>query len=172
MKPGHNRRTSWVLLAVAAGLLALGGCDRVQALLHGNRCVLSDRPLHAAMAVEVAVEGGKRGEACCVRCAITYSQQTGRKVRVLWVTDYASGHRIDPRHATYVTGSDVNRCMGPAQEASPARLGSEAVVWDRCSPSSIAFAKPADAQAFQQIHGGRIQTFAQVIGTAKVITSR
>ena len=161
------RRTA-IVLALVSLILAAPGCRRMNALFHTNRCVLSDRPIHAPLAVQVAVDGGPHGAACCLRCAITYAEQYRKQVRVLWVTDYPTGHRLDPERATYVTGSDVNRCMGPPDEASGARRQSEMIVWDRCAPSSIAFSRLNDAEAFQRIHGGRIQTFAEVIGAADV----
>jgi nitrous oxide reductase accessory protein NosL len=162
-----------VVLMVFASIIVLApGCRRIEALFHSSRCVLSNRPIHANVAVRVAVDGGPRGEACCLRCAITYAQQYRKRVRVLWVTDYTTGRRLDPERATYVTGSDVNRCMGPPDQASASRRETDVIVWDRCSPSSIAFARRNDAAAFQRIHGGRIQTFAEVIGAANVVATR
>jgi hypothetical protein len=160
---------SAIVLVFASLILAVSGCRQIDALFHSNRCVLSDRPIHARLAVRVAVDGGPRGEACCLRCAITYAQQYRERVRVLWVTDYPTGRRLDPQGATYVTGSDVNRCMGPPDQASLGRRETDMIVWDRCSPSSIAFAKLKDAEVFQRVHGGRIQTFAEVVGPAKVV---
>ena len=166
-----GRRTysrSAVLVVLASMILTVPGCRRVDSLLRSDRCVLSDRPIHARMAVRVAVEGGPHGEACCLRCAVTYAEQYRKGVRVLWVTDYTTGRQLDPERATYVTGSDVNRCMGPPDEASPGRRQVDRLIWDRCSPSSVAFAKRMAAEDFQRIHGGRIQSFAEVIGSASV----
>jgi hypothetical protein len=59
MKPGRERRTHRRLAAAVAVPLAVGGCDRVQEFLRGNRCILSDREVHATMAVRVAVDGGE-----------------------------------------------------------------------------------------------------------------
>jgi len=160
------------LILLAAMILPAAGCQWLDALLGPNRCVLSDRPIRADVAVRVAVDGGKQCEACCLRCAVTYAEQYGKRVRVLWVTDYPTGRRLNPERATYVTGSDVNRCMGPPEEASVGRRETNTMVWDRCAPSSIAFAKLEDAEAFQRIHGGRIQTFSEVIGSAHVVAAR
>jgi nitrous oxide reductase accessory protein NosL len=153
-------------------ILPAAGCRQIYALYHPNRCVLSDRPIHAPLAVSVAVDGGPHGEACCVRCAITYAEQYRKRVRILWVTDYVNGSRLGAEQAVYVTGSDVNHCMGPPEQPSIGRRESDTIVWDRCAPSSIAFAKLEDAEAFQRSHGGRIQTFSQVIGSANVVASR
>jgi hypothetical protein len=165
-RPTYRRIAFLVILASL--LLTAPGCRRIDALFHSDRCVLSDRPIHARLAVRVAVDGGPHGEACCLRCAVTYAEQYRKRVRVLWVTDYPTGRRLDPERATYVTGSDVNRCMGPPDQASTGRREVDRLVWDRCSPSSIAFAKLSDAEAFKRVHGGRIQSFAEVIGAARV----
>jgi len=161
-------RCALVLVVLASIILPVAGCRQIYALFGPNRCVLSDRPIHARLAVRVAVDGGPHGEACCLRCAVTYAEQYGKRVRVLWVTDYPTGRRLNPERATYVTGSDVNRCMGPPEEASVGRRETDMIVWDRCAPSSIAFAKLEDAEAFQRTHGGRVQTFSEVIGSAHV----
>jgi hypothetical protein len=163
---------SAVAIVLTTIMLAAAGCRQIEALLPQNRCVLSDRPIHAGLAVRVAVDGGKQGEACCLRCAVTYAEQYGKQVRVLWVTDYPTGRRFDPERATYVTGSDLIRCMEPPAQASVGHRETETIVWDRCAPSSIAFAKLEDAEAFQRIHGGRFQTFSKVIGSAHVVVGR
>ena len=165
-------RRAVVLVVMASIILSVAGCRQIDALFRPSHCVLSDRPVHADVAVMVAVEGGPHGEACCLRCAITYAEQYGKRVRVLWVTDYSTGHRLDPERATYVTGSDINRCVGPPEKASAGRRGTETRVWDRCAPSSIAFSKLKDAEAFQRIHGGRIQSFSEAVGSAHVAAAR
>lgn len=147
------------MAAIAAGLT---GCDKLEALLHGNRCVLSDRVIHPGMAAEVAVEGGPSGRACCIRCAITYAQQTGKKVRVTSVTDYKTHKPLAPDRAFYVTGSDVAPCVGPPMEASSGRRGCCLLGFDRCTPSTVAFSDLQDAIRFQREHGGRIETFPEL----------
>jgi len=148
-----------VLAAVAAGF---AGCDRIDALIHGNRCVLSDRVIHPRMAVEIAVEGGPSGRACCIRCAISYAQQNRKKVRVTWVTDYLTRRRLAPDRAWYVTASNVAPCVGPPMEATSDRGECCFLGWDRCAPSTIAFASEREAIRFQREHGGRIETFAEL----------
>jgi len=151
-----------VLASVMAMAAGLAGCDRLQALLHGNRCVLSDRVIHPGMAAEVAVEGGPSGRACCIRCAITYAQQTDKKVRAISVTNYRTRKPLAPDRAFYVTGSNVAPCVGPPMEASEGRRGCCMLGFDRCAPSTIAFADQQDAIRFQREHGGRIETFADL----------
>jgi nitrous oxide reductase accessory protein NosL len=161
-----------MLAALIAAVTAAAGCQRIETFIHGDRCVLSDRVIHPGMAVRLAIEGGPSGRACCLRCAISYSLQTGKTVRILWVTDYSTHKRLAADHAYYVTGSDVAPCVSsPARDSVGQR---ECVVlgWDRCAPSSLPFATMDEARAFQRAHGGRIQTFAEVVGSAKVVAAR
>lgn len=160
------------LAALAMVMSVTTGCERIETFIHGDRCVFSGRVIHPGMAVRVAVEGGPSGRACCVRCAISYALQTGKTVRILWVTDYTTHKRIAADHAYYVTGSDVAPCVGSAAEDSVSERECVVLGWDRCAPSSLPFATMDEASAFQRVHGGRIQTFAEVTGSAKVIAAR
>jgi nitrous oxide reductase accessory protein NosL len=165
MKTDSQKALRAVLALAALALLAsagAAGCDKIETLVHGDRCVLSDRAIHPYMAAEVAVEGGPSGRACCIRCAITYAQQTGKQVRVMSVTDYRTRKPIAPDHAFYVTGSNVAPCVGPPMEATAGRRECCILGFDRCAPSTLAFASEQDAIRFQREHGGRIETFAEL----------
>lgn len=163
----------WFGLSLAAIALCAAGCQRIEQLVYPDRCVLSAREIHPGMAVRLVVaDGGPSGKSCCLRCAISYSLQTGKTVRILWVTDYSTHKRIAAAGAYYVTGSNVAPCLGPAQEATSSRRECIVRGWDRCSPSSLPFATLDEARAFLQAHGGHIQTFAEVVGGAKVVAER
>lgn len=153
------------------GLVFGGGCKRIVSLVYpDNQCVLSKRDIHPEIAVKVLLEGKRHAEnGCCLRCAVTYADQTGTTVRVLSVTDYVTRNPIAPDRAFYVSGSGLAPCVSHLMAASEERHDVALSAWDRCAPSSIAFAKLEDAQAFQRSHGGRVQTFAQVIGSSKVV---
>lgn len=166
MKLGHERRTHWRLAAAAAVLLAVGGCDRIQGFMRGNRCILSDREVHATMAVRLAVDGEKSGDACCQRCAVSYTMQTHRTVTILSVTDYNTRRRLRPGDAVYVVGSDVKPCSAPPVGAAGNRSECLMLSWDRCDPSIIAFASDAEAEQFRNEHGGQVETFQQIAGSA------
>jgi nitrous oxide reductase accessory protein NosL len=172
MFPTRRLVVPLALVALAMVMSATAGCERIETFIHGDRCVFSDRVIVPGMAVRVAVEGGPSGKACCVRCAISYSLQTGKTVRILWVTDYSTHKRIAAGRAYYVTGSDVAPCVGSPAEASAGRRECVVLGWDRCAPSSLPFATMDEARAFQRAHGGRIQTFAEVVGSAKVVAAR
>lgn len=163
MKRGIARRKRQLLAWAVLLALLLPGCDRLETLVRGDRCVLSDREVHAKMAVRVVVESeAKSGDACCLRCAINYALQTNRTVRVLSVTDYDSGRRLSPGDAVYVVASEVRPCSGSISEATNDRSGCLVLSWDRCDPSIIAFSSEAKAERFQNEHGGQIKTFGQI----------
>lgn len=167
--PVTKRRLAAAIVALSLTMIPAAGCRRIYALFHPNACVLSDRPIDTRMAVGVDVEGGKRGEACCIRCAITTAKQSGKRVRILWVTDYSTRKQIPPGQAYYVTGSDVAPCAGHTMKASAGRREVTICSFDRCIPSSISFASIADARSFQQSHGGRLETFADVVKGSTVV---
>ncbi len=151
--------------------LLLGGCERVETFIRGGRCVLSGREVHAGMAVRVMVEGsGKSGDACCLRCALSYAIQTQRTIRILSVTDFATGRRVRPRDAFYVVGSDVRPCSAPLTDTAANRSECLLLSWDRCNPSTVAFASAAEAKRFRNEHGGRVETFQQIVRSAPKAT--
>jgi hypothetical protein len=165
-KPRRRRIVAILALTVASAT----GCNRIGSWFAAERCVLSERQIHARMAVRVSVEGsGPSGRACCLRCAITYARQTGRTVRVFSVSDHVTGRELPAKDATYVVGSAVAPCAARPAVASDARRELLVEIWDRCRTSTIAFADPAQAGQFQVANGGAIRTFGEVVGDTKVV---
>jgi hypothetical protein len=155
---------------IIACLPFLTGCEWARSWVSSrDRCVLSERKIHPGMAVRVEVANGPSGRACCLRCAITYSRQTGKMVRVDWVTDHAHGREIAADRAVYVVGSNVAPCAAAREVAPVGRRELLAEIWDRCRTSTIAFADVADARAFQEKHAGAIETFAELVRGEKVV---
>jgi hypothetical protein len=110
--------------------------------------------------------GGKSGDACCLRCAVSYAMQTHRTVRILSVSDYYTRRRLRPGDAVYVVGSDVKLCSGPPVDAPGNRSECLVLSWNRCDPSIIAFASKAEAEQFRNEHGGQVETFRQIARSA------
>lgn len=165
------RRLLGIATVLLVGALLAAGCERIDAWLHPATCSLSHRTIHRGMAVELQLGGHVPQKACCLRCAITYSQQTGKRVRILSVTDYVSHKRILPDRALYLVGSNIAPCAGPPVEVPASRRELVAELWDRCLSSVLAFASREDAQRFEAEHGGTIETFAEVVGDAKVVAA-
>lgn len=117
-------------------------------------CQISGRPIHPHMLTTLSVEG-KKLYACCARCALTYEQQTGKHVAIVSVTDYVSGKEIAAREAYFVDGSQVEPCCVPAVSREEGRTP-YVRMFDRCSPSVLAFSHESDARAFVAEHGGTV----------------
>jgi nitrous oxide reductase accessory protein NosL len=123
-------------------------------------CQLSGRLIHPHMLTTILVNG-RRLYACCARCAFTYEQQTRKNVQILYVTDYLSGKRIDAGKAYFVDGSHVEPCCSPAVQSEAERTP-YIRMFDRCSPSLLAFTNQSDATAFVTRNGGRVATLDEL----------
>lgn len=145
---------------------------RLAVLLRGDRCAFSGREIHPETAVRVEVEGGEVITACCLRCAITESTQTHKRIRVISVNDFNTSHPLSPAQAVYVVGSDVAPCACHGELAAPNGVRSLYCAWDRCLPSALAFENAQTAEAFRAEHGGRIETFAQLTASLNVVAAR
>jgi nitrous oxide reductase accessory protein NosL len=169
-----NRRHVLAIALGAAVLCAgplLSGCDRIDTWLHPSRCSLSGRAIHRGMGVRIQLEGRGPSRACCLRCVTAYSEQTGKTVRVLSVTDYVSHARVSPERAFYVVGSHVTPCAGPRADVTANRRELPLRDWDRCLPSIIAFARREDALQFRAEEGGGIESFDEVVAGTKVVAA-
>ncbi len=162
-------RMLWSSGATWGGLAA-----RASAVLAPDRCAFSAREIHSEMAVRAAVEGDPRGgvSACCLRCAITEASQIGKRVRILSVTDFNTGKRLSAAQAIYVVGANVAPCAGHPRIAALGGHQSLYCAWDRCLPSAIAFADLRQAEAFRALHGGRIESFAELASSSNVVAAR
>lgn len=149
-----------VLLLVVAGLLALGEWSLKR---QGEGiCSFSGRPIKPELAV-IAEIGGRQRRVCCVRCAITEARQENKPLRLIEVTDYPSKTKIAPERAWYVEDSRAEGCghefARVGQEKQRAQL-----VFDRCTPSTFAFARRGDADAFVAQNGGVIRRLPEMLG--------
>lgn len=160
-------------IVALAGILALAG--GAWYLLHQQQakvCPLSGRPIQPKTRALVII-GGKDYETCCVRCAITEAQQTGKPLRIRKVADFENGKLIDPANAWFVESSDVNLCMrmSPAT-LSPGRQTVHLRVFDRCAPSVLAFSSEKDARAFIAQHGGVLKRLEDLLKEAQSATGK
>lgn len=157
---------------LSAAVLMSSGCDRVESWLHPDRCALSGRPIRPGMGAVVRIEGKDAPvKACCLRCAVNYARETGKKLRVLSVTDYASRKQVSPGTAVYLSGSGITPCAGPRIDTPATRRESSTQVWDRCMPSVVAFANHEDALRAQAEEGGTLQTFGELVEGTDLVTS-
>ena len=150
-----------VLLAAAVGF----GWFRFIAHPKPVACGYCNRPLHANLMVTAEI-AGKRTQVCCARCALTEANQQRKPLRLIEVHDYRTGRPISPASAWFVEGSRVTACthdmthMGEHKEMQD-------LSFDRCSPSTFAFANKPDADAFVAQNGGAVLSLGQLMSEAK-----
>lgn len=163
MHIGQNR-TAILLSAFLLVGLALAGAW----LIRGARpaqCVFCRRPIHLHARAEVLV-AGRRELACCVRCALTEARQTGKPIRIVEVTDYATGKALVPESAYFVEGGRVVLCEPHDHDVLDEAKRPVGRVFDRCEPSAYAFARAEDAAAFRRGNGGLLLRWEDVLREA------
>ncbi len=149
-----------VLLVIVAGLLISG--EWLVKRRSETVCGFCNRPIQPNLGV-IAEVGGRQRRVCCARCAISEARQEGKPLRLISVTDYASGKPIAPASAWYVEDSRVVACnhdmamMDEMKHAQP-------LSFDRCSPGTFAFAQLEDAQAFVANNGGVVRRLEEMLG--------
>lgn len=85
---------------------------------------------------------GSRLSFCSFTCAAKYTKKHGSDVNQLQAADYITAELVAAKDAFYLVGSDAPPVMSYT--------------------SIIVFANVSTAKDFQETHGGRIMTFAEV----------
>lgn len=159
---------SRIIFAGAVGLALVGGVELGMWYTLRERppvfCQISGRSIHANMRTVVQVDGGKL-HACCPRCPLTLATQTGKRVRLVKVTDYPSGRALDASVAYFVDGSQVEVCSTPRVRVDEERLPYERL-FDRCAPSLLAFAREDQARAFIAKYSGSLTRLDELMQQA------
>jgi hypothetical protein len=128
-------------------------------------CDACRRPVHKDTAFSVVV-GGREVQYCCPRCWVTSLRVQNGKYQHPVATDYASKRRLPADQCVYVEGSNLMPCCGP--NMTRGKDGVPAVeCYDRCFPSTIAFASPEEALQFCKEHGGTIVPYQTLTDEAK-----
>ncbi len=148
-----------VLLVVVGGLLILGEW-RLQRKSE-ELCGICQRHIHKQAGV-IAEIGGKRHQVCCAHCAITEGFQEHKPVKLIEVTDYNSGRKLDPLHAWYVDGSRIVACTHDMTRVDEMKRV-ETTTFDRCSPGTFAFATHEDADLFAANNGGVVRSLGEML---------
>jgi hypothetical protein len=148
-----------VLLVVVAGLLLAG-----QWSLHRRAhevCGICQRHISPQAGV-IAEIGSHRRRVCCAHCAVTEGQQERKPVRLIEVTDYSSGRKLDPGKAWYVDGSRIVACEHDMTRMNEMKQV-DRTAFDRCSPGTFAFATREEAAAFAAKNGGAILSLREML---------
>ena len=148
-----------VLLVLVGGLLIFGEWS-VQKRSE-ELCGICQRHIHKQAGV-IAEIGGKRHRVCCAHCAITEGFQEHKSVKLIEVTDYNSGRKLDPVHAWYVDGSRIVACTHDMTRMNEMKQV-ETTAFDRCSPGTFAFATHEDADSFAAKNGGLVQSLGEML---------
>jgi hypothetical protein len=153
-----------VIILIVAGAAALGWYRFVA---HPTQvtCGYCNRPLHANSMVTAEI-AGKRTQVCCARCAISEANQQHKPVRLIEVHDYRSGRGFSPDNAWFVEGSRVTVCEHDMANMSEHK-DMPNMVFDRCSPGTLAFASKPEADAFVIQNGGTVIAFNQLMSEAR-----
>lgn len=137
------------LIAVAAGGLWLLWKTKPQ------RCPICDRHIHAPARAVVQFDDW-RGPVCCIRCGLTHNVQAGKPGRLLEVTEFNSLRPLKPESAFYVEGPRFSLCDPHEHALMDESKHPVGRVFDRCEPSTYAFARRDEAQKFARENGGTV----------------
>jgi hypothetical protein len=144
-------------------LLALAGVGYYHLILKQSEavCGFCRRPIHANTRVIAEIDG-RREVVCCARCAMSEAYQEKKPVRLIEVTDFASGNKLDPQHAYFVDGSRKVLCSHDAPMFDETKH-MEPMTFDRCSPGAYAFARREDAEKFARENGGAVLRLEEML---------
>ena len=118
-------------------------------------CPICERSIHEHSSAVVVIDK-KRVTVCCIRCGITHNFQVGKPGEVVEVTDFHTNKSLNPRNSFYVEGSQVSMCDPHDSGLMDQTKHAYHRVFDRCEPSTYAFAKREDAAAFVRTNGGKL----------------
>ena len=148
-----------VLLVIVGGLLVAGNWS-----LHRRSeqvCGICERHISLQAGV-IAEVGGRRYHVCCAHCVVTEGLQEHKQVKLIEVTDYNSGRKLDPSRAWYVDGSRNVACTHDMTRMNEMKQVEKAA-FDRCSPGTFAFASRGDAEGFAAKNGGAVRNMEEML---------
>ncbi len=148
-----------VLLFIVAGLLIAGRWSLHEAAQES--CGICQRHINPQAGV-IAEVGTRRVHVCCAHCAITEGRQEHKPVRLIEVTDYTSGSKLDPSKAWYVDGSRVVACTHDMSQMNEMKQ-MDMTAFDRCSPGTFAFSSREAAESFMAKNGGVIHSLQEML---------
>jgi len=155
-----TKATTVLLSALFLIAIALGGYWILRETKQ-ERCPICERSIHPHSSAVVAI-AGKRVRVCCIRCGITHNFQVGQPGQIVEVTDFLSDRSMRPERAFYVEGSEVSMCDPHGSSLVDETKHTYGRIFDRCEPSTYAFAKRQDAESLVQKSGGKLLTWEQV----------
>lgn len=125
-------------------------------------CPICQRDIHARSRAVVLL-GKERAVVCCVRCGITHNVQVGKPGQLVEVTEYLSNKPMNPDAAFYVEGSQISLCDPHQSGLVDQSKHPYQRIFDRCEPSTYAFARREDAQAFARENSGKVLSWEELL---------
>ena len=162
----HNSKTAALivsfLLLVAMGTGGFWFLHETQPRL----CPICQRSIHEHSSAVVGIDK-KRVTVCCIRCGITHNSQVGKPGEVIGVTDFQSNKSLNPSNSFYVEGSQVSMCDPHDSNLMDETKHPYSRTFDRCDPSTYAFARREDAEAFERANGGKVLSWKELTNEAR-----
>jgi len=124
-------------------------------------CEICQRSIHPHSSAVVLIDK-KPVRVCCIRCGITHNFQIGKPGEVVEVTEFLSDRPMKPSDAFYVEGSHVSMCDAHGGGLIDQTKHPYARIFDRCEPSTYAFAKRDEAENFVRDNGGELLTWDEL----------
>jgi RNase P subunit RPR2 len=155
-----RKALSVIFSAMVLMASAIGGFWLVQKT-KPEVCSICERSIHPHSSAVVFIQG-KRVRICCIRCGITHNFQVGKPGEVVQVTEFLSDRQTRPSDAFYVEGSQVSMCDPHQKSLIDQTKHPYHRIFDRCEPSTYAFAKREDAENFVRENGGKLLTWDEL----------
>src|SRR5215471_7944239 len=155
-----TKTATFVLGGLFLAGLAIGGSW----LLWKTRpqiCPICERSIHAQARAVVLLDGWQ-APVCCIRCGLTHNRQIGKPGPLVEVTEYHTLRPLKPESAFYVEGPRFSLCDPHDGSLLDQTKHPYARVFDRCEPSTYAFIRREEAQAFARENGGVVLTWADL----------
>ncbi len=154
--------TSMLVLAVLVGTVIL----RHEAERTNQICQVCQRPVHAGMGYRLVLAKGSEA-ACCPRCGIHYDLNHPGIVHAAFAKDFYTGAEIPAEKAYYDEGGNEVYCAHVKPLERKELESSAQLAYDRCLPTLVAFKTRAEAETYQQEHGGRVLDYAEAVQSVK-----
>lgn len=124
-------------------------------------CPICERTIHPQARAVVRVNG-LRTPVCCIRCGLTHNVQVGKPGQLLEVTEYYSLQPMKPESAFYVEGPRFSLCDPHEHPMVDDTKHPYARIFDRCEPSTYAFARRDEAEKFARENGGTVLSWDEL----------
>jgi hypothetical protein len=157
----QNTKTLTVFLSALFLIAVAAGGYWILRETKAEACPICQRSIHAHSSAVVST-AGKRVKVCCIRCGITHNFQVGQPGEVVEVTDFLTDRAMKPDRAFYVEGSEVSMCDPHGSGLVDESKHPYTRIFDRCEPSTYAFAKRENAETFVRNSGGKLLSWNEL----------